>query len=91
MKDWWQWLSENGALLGWLGILSVIMFVGTLLIIPVLVARIPADYFVDETRHISKTRKLHPVIYKAIEQVTELSQTGLSHLKKSASSRTGRV
>ncbi len=63
MKDWWQWINENGVILGWLGVLSVIMFIGTLMIIPVLVARIPADYFEDKQRHISRTRRIHPVIY----------------------------
>lgn len=63
MKDWWQWVSENGIMLGWLGVFSVLMFVGTLMIIPLVVARIPADYFVDKERHLSQTRRFHPVIY----------------------------
>jgi hypothetical protein len=67
MKNLWQWINENGAILGWLGILSVIMFIGTLLIIPVLVARIPADYFVDQERHISRARKTHPFVHIILE------------------------
>ena len=63
MNEWWQWISENGAILGWLGILSIIMFIATLMIIPVLVARIPADYFLDQKRHVSRTRRVHPVVY----------------------------
>ncbi len=40
------WLTENPALLAWLGAASVVMFVGTLAAIPLVVARIPRDYFV---------------------------------------------
>ncbi len=32
----------------WMGLASVAMFIGSLLVIPILVARIPEDYFVDE-------------------------------------------
>lgn len=58
-------LGENALLqktelemLGWLGIASGIMFVGSLLAIPFLVARIPTDYFIDKK---GATRQ-HPVL-----------------------------
>ena len=57
------WAETNGALLGWLTLISVVMFIGTLLLIPVLVARIPEDYFTGGHRHLAKTRQVHPVIY----------------------------
>lgn len=41
------WLDMHTAALWWLGALSLIFFIGTLLIIPILVARIPVDYFVQ--------------------------------------------
>jgi hypothetical protein len=41
-------IFSNIAILWWLGILSVVTFVGTLTIIPVLVIRLPADYFMYE-------------------------------------------
>ena len=47
----WQWLLANETLLWWLGILSLVMFIGTLLLVPVLVARIPADYFSGKHHH----------------------------------------
>jgi predicted RND superfamily exporter protein len=43
-------IFSNIAILWWLGILSVVTFVGTLIIIPVLVIRIPANYFMYEER-----------------------------------------
>lgn len=41
-------IFSNIAILWWFGILSVVTFVGTLIIIPVLVIRIPTDYFMYE-------------------------------------------
>ena len=43
-----EWLSDYETALWWLGALSVVCFIGTLIAIPMLVARIPVDYF---TRH----------------------------------------
>ncbi len=40
------WLQPYESVLWWLAALSVVTFVGTLVVIPVLVVRIPADYFV---------------------------------------------
>jgi hypothetical protein len=40
-----DWLRAYATMFWWLGALSVATFVGSLLAIPVLVARIPADYF----------------------------------------------
>lgn len=57
-----NWAASNGELLGWLTAISVLMFVATLLIIPVLVARIPVDYFTVEGRHVS-AREQHPLLY----------------------------
>jgi len=44
------WIFGNATLLWWFGILSAVTFVGTLVIIPVLVIRIPANYFMYERR-----------------------------------------
>jgi Putative transmembrane protein (PGPGW) len=59
----WQWITENGVVLGWLGAMSFAMFMGSLVIIPVLIAHIPADYFVDRERHLSRSRRMHPIAY----------------------------
>jgi hypothetical protein len=66
MKDWWQWINENGVILGWLGVFSVTMFIVTIMIIPLVVARIPAEYFLEKERHVSQTRRFHPVIYMTL-------------------------
>ena len=57
-----QWLDDNTALLTALAIVSVVVFVGSLLVMPILVARIPADYFAHERRPESAWAGQHPVV-----------------------------
>ncbi len=45
-----QWVQDHPALIGWISAASLFLFVATLLAIPPLVARIPADYFVRHRR-----------------------------------------
>jgi hypothetical protein len=63
MSQWWEWVAGNDVVLAWLGGISLLTFVGSLLALPVLVSRIPRDYFAGETRHLSKTHPFHPVVY----------------------------
>ena len=46
-----EWIALNQTALWWLAIASIISFVGTLALIPVLVVRIPEDYFAKTKRH----------------------------------------
>jgi len=43
-----EWVRIHEIAFWWIGILSMATFVGTLIIIPILVVRIPADYFKHE-------------------------------------------
>ena len=45
-------------ILGWMGIASAVMFVGSILAIPFLVARIPTDYFIEK----KEAPRQHPVL-----------------------------
>ena len=40
-----EWVHIHKIAFWWIGILSIVTFVGTLIIIPILIVRIPADYF----------------------------------------------
>ncbi|MGI9515988.1 MAG: PGPGW domain-containing protein [Pirellulaceae bacterium] len=57
-----DWIHENATLFWWLTGFSIVAFVGTLVLIPVLVARIPDDYFLPD-RHRQKQDVVHPVIH----------------------------
>ncbi|MFO1091837.1 MAG: hypothetical protein U0992_00790 [Planctomycetaceae bacterium] len=54
----WEWIGSHKGLFA---AVSVLTFVGTLVLIPILVVRIPADYFVH-TRRESAFAKSHPIV-----------------------------
>ncbi len=61
-----EWVRCHDVLLGWLFLLSALMFVGTLLVVPWLVIRIPDDYFV-RPRHLSdRWPSRHPLVSLAV-------------------------
>src|SRR5512140_3272825 len=69
MLDWLHahealltWLRGNEALLGWLAAASVATFVGSLIAVPWLVVRIPADYFARGRRRPLPWADRHPLV-----------------------------
>ena len=56
-----HWAKAHPVLLTWLWVLSVATFFGTLLAIPMLVVRMPQDYFLYDKFHLREYRKQHPV------------------------------
>lgn len=61
-----QFLSENSLLLEWLGLLSVLTFIGSLIAIPWIIARLPANYFIRHRQLVAKRHEQHPLIAKLI-------------------------
>ncbi len=57
-----HWIGSHETLLWWLGAASVLTFVGSLIAIPWLVARIPADYFTHEGRPSLPFFGRHPLV-----------------------------
>lgn len=57
------WVEAHQGLLLSLAGLSVLMFVGSLVALPFLLARIPEDYFTDPQRHSARLKSLHPLVY----------------------------
>jgi len=58
-----EWLHAHEIALLWIGILSVIALLGTLIMIPVLAIRIPEDYFKPKKRKPYRFPSQHPVIH----------------------------
>lgn len=56
------WVKTYQALVWWLGALSVVMFVGTLIVVPWLIVRIPADYFLRDRHQHRQQPSQHPVL-----------------------------
>lgn len=67
MNYWSQWLADHGVWLTGLGVLSLATFVGSLIMLPVLVTRMRCDYFVRAERGASPVRRVHPVIGAALQ------------------------
>ena len=63
MAEILSWVATHQGLMLALAGLSVAMFIGSLLALPLLLARIPEDYFLDPQRHASRLKRHHPVVY----------------------------
>ena len=46
-----DWIPLDETTVWYLAVFSVVSFIGTLLLVPVLVVRIPPDYFAEKKRH----------------------------------------
>lgn len=57
-----EWIAGHQALLWWLGAGSVAMFVGSLVGLPIMVARLPTDYFLDTPPNQDDWRDRHPAL-----------------------------
>jgi hypothetical protein len=57
-----EWIAENGTLIWCLFGLSVLTFAGTLIVIPILIVRMPADYFSHRRPPPGSWRGRHPAI-----------------------------
>jgi len=56
------WMQSHEVLLGWLSAVSVLMFVGSISLIPWLVIRIPADYFIRQRHYADHWKPRHPLL-----------------------------
>ena len=61
-----SWIDSHQALTLLLAGASMLTFIGSILVLPVLVAAMPEDYFLDAERHQSRLRRFHPLIYLAL-------------------------
>lgn len=57
----WDWIQNHRELVAWLGLSSVVMFVGGVVLVPVLLVRMPADWFLHDRKALRR-RSEHPVL-----------------------------
>lgn len=57
-----EWMLGEEFLI-WLGVFSLVMFVGSVIAVPIAVARIPEDYFAHERREHDYRRDRHPALH----------------------------
>ena len=56
-----EWVHSHGSVVGWLAAASAAMFVGTLAVIPLLIARLPHDYFLRSRADLLRS-SAHPLL-----------------------------
>jgi len=66
LSDILEYARGDEQLLYALGSLSVLTFVGSLVLVPILVARVPADYFLEERLPPESWRGRHPLLRFAV-------------------------
>ena len=57
-----QWMEAHQTWLWWAGALSGVVVLGSLVVVPLLVVQIPADYFAAANRRDRRKRSRHPVM-----------------------------
>lgn len=57
-----QFLNEYSLLLEWLGFLSVLTFIGSLVAIPWIIGRLPTNYFIRHRQMVEEKHRRHPFI-----------------------------
>lgn len=57
-----EWLYGNETVILWLAASTIITFVATLIAVPILIIRIPPDYFSRQKIHARPWANLHPVV-----------------------------
>ena len=63
MPDVLTWMREYQGLLEWLGGLSLLMFVVTLVVFPLVIIYLPEDYFVRDRRDPARQTRRHPAVW----------------------------
>ncbi len=63
MPDVLTWMREYQGLLEWLGGLSLLMFVMTLVVFPLVIIYLPEDYFVRDRRDPARQTRRHPAVW----------------------------
>jgi len=66
MEEVWGWVREYQVVFQTLGLLSLALFVISLVVFPLVVAYLPADYFVREHRDPVRRRQSQPVVWAVL-------------------------
>jgi len=57
-----DWIQDHETFLAWMAGVSVLTLVGSVIVLPVILARMPADYFVNEDPPPASWRGHHPAL-----------------------------
>jgi len=68
----WGWVSDHEVWLAWLGSLSLLTLLVSAVLVPILIRRLPEDYFLDNSPAVEEIRAQHPVLRLAFLLVKNL-------------------
>jgi len=60
------WFKEYHLVLEWLGLLSVMTFVGSLIAVPWIIGKLSVDYFIQHRKRVAERHERHPVAARMI-------------------------
>jgi len=61
-----DWIHAHNVLLAWLFTASVLVFIGSLIAVPWLIVRVPADFFLHRQHYVDRWRPRHPFLRIAL-------------------------
>lgn len=62
LSDYRAWIVTHDVTLAWAGLASLIVLIGSALTVPILIRRIPADYFLENSEGARRMRMRHPAL-----------------------------
>ncbi|MFW2404857.1 MAG: PGPGW domain-containing protein [Gammaproteobacteria bacterium] len=67
-----EWLTANQDLIQQIGNASLVMLVITVIALPIVVMKLPADYFISEKREPARQSRKHPLVWGVLTLVKNL-------------------
>jgi len=67
-----DWIEGHGELVQHLGTASLVMFVATLVLLPIVVAKLPEDYFTRDKRKPAASTRKRPLVWGALAVIKNL-------------------
>lgn len=58
----WNWIKERETLFAWIGSLSLLTLIVSAVVVPIVIRRMPHDYFLEESESTEAIREDHPVL-----------------------------
>lgn len=77
MTDVVEWIQSNQGVFEFLGVMSLVLLVVSLVVFPLVVINLPADYFVRWRRNPARQSRRHPVIWAGLTVLKNVFGLGL--------------
>ncbi|MDA7926417.1 hypothetical protein N9B21_00085 [Verrucomicrobiales bacterium] len=64
--DWllqqWEWIKDHDSLVAWIGAISLVTLIVSFIAVPIVIRRMPYDYFLENSSGAEEIREQHPVL-----------------------------